>query len=63
MNFNKKEVLDWMKHNKHYYVDPKTNELNFTTIVEAAADAFDEDYENGPLDDGSHWIWECPLDI
>ncbi len=63
MNFTKQNVIKWMRENKEDFVDSQTNEFDLTGIVEAAAKFFDEDYEDGPLDDETHWIWECPFEL
>lgn len=63
MQFNKHNVKVWMAANYNDYVDPLTNEINLTAIVEAAAEKFNKNFEDGPLDDPDHWIWECPLEI
>ena len=61
--FNKKNVKSYMNNIYLDHVDKATNELNHTSLVESAADYFEQDYENGPLDDPDHWIWEIVLEI
>lgn len=63
MQFNKHNVKVWMAINYSDFIDSRTNELNLTAIVEAAAEAFNKNFEDGPLDDPDHWIWECPLEL
>ena len=52
-----------MTTNYHDHVDSVTGEVNFTSICESAAEAFNQNFEDGPLDDPNHWIWECPAEI
>lgn len=44
---NKAEVLRYMREECHEHVDPRTGELNCTTLAEDAAQALDL-YENNP---------------
>lgn len=61
--FNKKNVKAWMRDNYRPHCDSITKEVNFTTLCEAAAEVFNQNFENGPLDDTDHWIWECPVEM
>jgi len=63
MKFTKYNVKVWMTTNYHDHVDSVTGEVNFTSICESAAEAFNQNFEDGPLDDPNHWIWECPAEI
>ncbi len=38
-------------------------ELNTTSLAEAAADEWDQADQPGPLDDETHWIWDCATAI
>lgn len=61
--FNKKNVKSYMNNIYSDHVDNHTGEINYTSLVESAACCFEQDYENGPLDDPDHWIWEIALEI
>ena len=61
--FNKKNVKSYMNNVYEDHIDNLTGELNHTSLVESAASYFEQDYENGPLDDPDHWIWEIALEI
>lgn len=62
--FNKKNVLKWMRDNASDYADVHhTGEVDMTMLAEAAAEHFDQKDEGGPLDDESHWIWELALQV
>jgi hypothetical protein len=43
--------------------DPKTNEINATSLAEDTASHFSVDYAGGPLDDETHWIWDLAATI
>ena len=59
MAFTEDHVGEWMKANKHSFIDDH-DELMITQLVEAAAEFFDHNGEGGPLDDPDHWIWFLP---
>lgn len=61
--FNRKNVKSYMNNVYENHVDKATGELDYTSLVESAAGYFEQDYENGPLDDPDHWIWEIVLEI
>jgi hypothetical protein len=52
-----------MASNYHCHCDPITKEVNFTSLCEEAAEVFNQNFEDGPLDDPNHWIWDCPVEI
>lgn len=56
--WNKAEVRRWMRVNLDDHRDRITGEVNLTSLAEAAAGAWDQDHEGGPLDDPDHWVWE-----
>lgn len=60
--FDKKNVRGWMLLHCHEYLD-SIGVLNFTSLAEAAANAFDKADDGGPLDDETHWIWDLPFDV
>ena len=59
--FDRNAVRSWMRVNKRDFADPRTGEINATTLAEAAADAFEQNHVGGPLDDPDHWIWEVAI--
>ena len=61
--FNRQNVIHWMKLNKNDHIDNSTGELNYTSLVESAAEHFNEHETGGPLDDETHWIWEAALTV
>lgn len=63
MKFDKYNVKVWMANNYQPHYDPITKEVNFTSLCEEAAEVFNQNFEDGPLDDTDHWIWECPVEI
>lgn len=54
-------IKRWMEDNVADFIDG--GEVQATALAEAAARQFEIDYENGPLDDSDHWLWELPLEI
>lgn len=62
-DFNYQNVLRWMRVHKEQFRDPLTLEINATLLAESAANAFDADFEYGPLDDPNHWIWEIAIEV
>jgi len=61
MNFNRTNVLVWMRDHRSEHMDRETGEVNLTTLAEAAADAFDQVQLGGPLDEENHWIWDMAI--
>lgn len=59
--FSKIAARRWMGAHVDEHRDPRTGELNLTSVVEACAAAFGVNGVGGPLDDETHWIWEAPL--
>lgn len=55
-------VTAWMRAHLEEHRDPRTYEVNLTSLAEAAADAFDVADEGGPLDDPDHWIWDAAIE-
>ena len=60
--FTPANVTTWMKRNYLDHIDD-CNELNTTSLAESAADHFNESDSPGPLDDDTHWIWECSRSV
>jgi len=60
---SKVAVKAWMKKNVSRYVDPKTGEVNMTTLAEDAAGEFDKKDLGGWLDDETHWIWDAAQEV
>jgi hypothetical protein len=56
--FTRRAVSRWMGANAIEHIDPRTGELNMTSLAEAAAEAFGQNEPGGPLDDETHFIWE-----
>ena len=61
--FNRQNARVWMKANKRDHVDPKTGEVNYTTLAEECCNHFDVADEGGPLDDDTHWVWELATKV
>ncbi len=59
--FDKLNVLKYMRLVVNDYKDRSTNEVDMTSLTESTADCFNKNHENGPLDNETHWIWECAL--
>lgn len=57
MEFTKKTVARWMTANASECTD-NDGEVSSTSIAEQAAGAFEQNDVGGPLDDGTHWIWD-----
>jgi hypothetical protein len=57
VSFNKENAKKWMKANKQSHVDPKTGEVNYTSLTEDCCSHFNVDDVGGPLDDETHWVW------
>ena len=60
--FTEAAARAWMLAHIEEHRDPKTSELDMTSIAEACAAAFGEDDEGGPLDDETHWIWDLAFE-
>ena len=63
MQFNQANVLRWMRTHATEHKDGETGEVNMTSLVESAADAFNQNDIDGPLDDEHHWIWELATKV
>jgi hypothetical protein len=61
--WNKPEVLRWMRINLEDHRDRVTGEVNLTALAEAAAAEWGQDHEDGPLDDPDHWVWEAAVEV
>jgi hypothetical protein len=61
--FNRVNVYKWMTRNEEDYRDHMTGDINLTALTEAAADFFDVNHINGPLDDDTHWIWDIAVKV
>jgi hypothetical protein len=61
--FNETAVRTWMLRHLDEHRSRRTGEVNWTSLCEAAAGSFDQDYEDGPLDDHTHWIWDLAIDV
>lgn len=61
--FTRETAATWMLANHVAHRDPRTNEVNLTSLAEACAEAFDVADEGGPLDDPDHWIWEVAVEV
>ncbi len=61
-NFTEENVLRYMRLVTSEHVD-RCNEVNTTSLAEAAADNFDMADEDGPLDDETHWIWDLSFQV
>jgi hypothetical protein len=58
--FNEGTVRAWMlRHLEEHH----TGELSWKRLGEAAAGFFGKDYDDGPLDDHSHWIWDLAIEV
>lgn len=55
-DFNRANVRLFMRTILSDHEDPMTGEHNFTSLVEAAAERFNQDYKGGCLDDPDYWI-------
>lgn len=55
----KKQMIAWMKQHRNEHVDQTCNEVNYTTLAEAACDAFKQ-WDR--LDDDQDPIWDWVLD-
>lgn len=61
--FNRASATAWMLLEHVAHRDPRTLEVNHTSLAEACAEAFDVADEGGPLDDPDHWIWEVAVEV
>lgn len=61
--FNKQNVMSYMRSVKDEHYDPAMIGTNLTTLAEDAAGVFGVDNIGGPLDDETHWIWDCAFDV
>lgn len=61
MEFTRPNVSSWMRRAAPRFRDDTTGEVNATALAEAAAEAFEQNGLDGPLDDEQHWIWELAL--
>ncbi len=59
--FNWSNTRRWMKLHLSEHIDPKTGEVNYTSLTEACAAAFERDYSGGPLDSSDHWLWDLAI--
>lgn len=55
--FTQSKAMTWMRRHREEHVDPKTGEVNLTTLAEACTADFGVNHEGGPLDEETHWIW------
>jgi len=62
-NFTRQNVLRWMQSNFERHLIDESGDLNMTTLAEYAAAEWDETGVPGPLDDDTHWIWDCALAV
>ena len=63
MQFNQANVLRWMRDHATEHKDDVTGEVDMTALAEAAADAFNQNDIDGPLDDEQHWIWDLATKV
>lgn len=61
--FNICNVKFWMAINYSNYVDEITDKIDRTKLAKAAAEKFNKNFKNGPLDRSDHWIWDCAYQI
>lgn len=61
--YTKRVVRSWMRFHLDEHVDPKTGEVNFTTLAEAAASHYGVSDLHGPLDTPEHWIWDLAVEV
>lgn len=63
MKFTKKNVLSWMHDNIEQFLSINTDDVYTTAMAKAAADAFEQAEQPGPLDDSDHWIWDAAHEV
>lgn len=61
--FTREAAEKWMLENHVAHRDPRTLEVNLTSLAEECAEAFDVADEGGLLDDPDHWIWEVAVEV
>ncbi len=61
-SFTEENVLAYMRSIVSEHLDT-CNEVNMTSLAEAAADHFDMADEGGPLDEETHWIWDKAFEV
>lgn len=61
--FTQVNARRWMRANVETHRDPKTGEVNFTSLAEACAEHFDVNDSPGPLDNETHWIWDVAAEF
>ncbi len=57
------KAMTWMRRHVEEHREPKTGEVNLTTLAEACAADFEMNHEGGPLDDETHWIWTAAIKV
>lgn len=60
---SKVAVKAWMRKHVADYADPKTGEVNMTSLAEDAAGEFDKKDLGGWLDDETHWVWDAAQEV
>lgn len=56
------EAKRWMRAHSAEHID-ECGDVNFTSLAESCACAFDCADEGGPLDDETHWIWDVAVEV